>query len=142
MKSLLYRGVVIYTQTHDGSFLQAAQLNSISLPQSIVASVDAFPLLIASGNHMSATSEHCDALNLRKAAGSQGSANSKTLVQSLQSLGGALPQWHPQILQLLLSSGRLAIVAKLLRSLLASLQKVNITRVQSVNQMYRYVAYN
>ena len=86
--------------------------------------VDAFPFLIASGNHMTATSEYCDAGTLRGSLKGEEAAKDMTLVQAFQALGGSRPLWHPDILKLLLANGRLATVAKLLRSLLAILQKV------------------
>ena len=118
--------MVIYAQTHNGSFEAAAQLDNISVPCPRIAPVDAFPFLVASGNHISAASEFCNADSLRQPSQAGDVAKGRTLVQALQMLGGTRPIWHPEVLQLLLASGRLAEVANLLRSLLAMLQKVGI----------------
>ena len=75
---------------------------------------------------MSATSEYCSAGTLKRSSKDQDPAKEGTLVQAFQTLGGSLPFWHPEVLKLLLANGRLAIVAKLLRGLLAILEKVSL----------------
>lgn len=118
--------MAIYVQSHTRSWLKAGQISAISLPRALVAPVLHSPLLVASGNHVSATSEAL----LQLQSGENGirarTSGPPVIAEVVQSLGGPRPYWHPDVLKLLLSNGRLSALADLLRSLLKAIEKVSL----------------
>ena len=125
MKLALCRGITLFARDHAGAWQALAQLRGVSLPAPLLVGTAAGGLIAASGNQLCGLAERLQQSHpALDSDADREAARQLPLARLLHESSGARPEWHPDILKLLVSRGRLAAAAAALRALLVLSKQV------------------